>query len=133
MSKMDPVGGNYQLYSIFGSVIDSDVVKAYEALLESDQIFLSSLSSVEVQYIFALLSMLAPNEDSRLANFGRSSAQEEKRMHKKSHGGMGVKSSVKRRSQPASKGMTILSKNIIKKVSHNLVIVYYMHIFTLIL
>ena len=69
--------------------------------------------------------MLAPNEESRLANFGRTSAQEENRMNKKSHIGMSGESSSKRRSQPASQGMTILSKKIIKKVCHNSITIYY--------
>ena len=115
MQKMDPIGGNYQLYSIFSSVVDSDEVKAYETLLESDQAFLATLSSDEVEYIFALISMLAPNDESRMANFGRTIAADEKRLNKKGYTGMSGKG--QRRSQPASKGMSILSKNIIKKVS----------------
>ena len=121
MQKIDPVGSNFTLHSVYSNTfISPDVVMAYEAVLETDRMFLAGLEKEQIAYVMAMLSFLAPNDESRLANFGRSTAQEDKR-HKKGHFSSGSSSSSGRRTKPVGNkpgggGSKILSSNLVKKV-----------------
>ena len=116
MSKVEPVGTNVVLFSLFSAqFIDPEVVVAYEAVLQTDRVFLLGLKEEEVRYVFAMLSFLAPNDESRLANFGRSTAQEDKKQ-KRSHSSGGSGTSGRRTKVRNQGKSSIISSKILQKV-----------------
>jgi len=84
MKDIKPISGNACLHTIFSPVfIQSDIVVANVALLNSDLHFLRNFVPLKQQkFMLCLLSVLAPNQESRLPNFGRSMEREEILMKK---------------------------------------------------
>ena len=121
MQNIDPSGANHVLSSLFSSTfIEPDIVMAYEVVLESDREFLTSSKPEKVEYIFATLSYLAPNDESRLPNFGRTFAQNERKQKKSGCGSGGGKQGDGggRRSKPKlNTNKSIMSSTIMTKVS----------------
>ena len=116
MQKVDPVGSNITLQSVFsGTFIEPEVVKAYEAVLQTDYHFLTSLSKMDQAYIFGILSFLAPNDDARLPNFGRSMIRKERKNQSKRNIGWGGKSAG-RLSKPKVATKNIISTVLLTKV-----------------
>ena len=73
MKDIKVVSSNACITSLFSSVfIHPDIVVANMSVLNNDlYYFLNESSLKEQKYILCLFSLLAPNSDSRLANFGR--------------------------------------------------------------
>jgi len=113
IQRIDPVGGNYLVFSIFTTFIEPDVVKAYEAVLHTDKKFLLELSECEAQYIFAVISMFAPNDESRLPNFGRLLAKVEKRQKKTQH--YSSENMMVRRTRKTTDNKMILSQKLSRR------------------
>ena len=116
MQRVEPIGTNVVLHSLFSSsFIEPEVVIAYEALLETNRVYLEGLEIEESTYLSALLSFLAPNEESRLANFGRSTAQEDKKQKRSHTSAAGGNNG--RRTKPGKRiGPGVITTNLMKKV-----------------
>jgi hypothetical protein len=73
MKDIKIVSSNACLTSLFSTIfIHPDIVVANKAVLEMDLYYFTKVCSIKEQkYMLCLFSCLAPNSDSRLANFGR--------------------------------------------------------------